>query len=435
MRVRRSEAKREGGGAMRSASPLANVTYRRLFGAQVVALVGTGLTTVALSLLAYDLAGGGAGAVVGIALALKMVVYVFGSPLLVALTARLPRRRVLVGLDLLRAGTVAAMPFVTEVWQVYVLIVLVNAGSAGFTPTFQATIPDVLPDEPVYTRALSLSRLAYELEALLSPALAALLLAFVAYDGLFAANGVAFLASAALVLSASVPARRAAAADAEPWRERLTGGIRLYLATPRLRGLLALNVAAAAASATVIVNSVVYVRDLFGRDAGDVAWALGASGAGAMVVALALPKLLERIPDRPVMLTGGGLLALALVAASLVGGFASLLAVWVAIGAGLSLVQTPAGRLIARSGDERTRPGLFAAQFSLSHLGWLLTYPLAGVVGTVIGLSATALLLAATAVLATILAAVVWPAGDGAARERRPRRRPRAPHARPLARV
>ena len=50
------------------------------------------------------------------------------------------------------------MPFVTEVWQVYVLIVLVNACSAGFTPTFQATIPDVLDDEPSYTRALSLSR-------------------------------------------------------------------------------------------------------------------------------------------------------------------------------------------------------------------------------------------------------------------------------------
>lgn len=49
--------------------PLAHPAYRRLFGAQVVALVGTGLTTVALALLAYVLAGEDAGAVVGIALA------------------------------------------------------------------------------------------------------------------------------------------------------------------------------------------------------------------------------------------------------------------------------------------------------------------------------------------------------------------------------
>ena len=41
---------------------LANRTYRHLFLAQVVSLVGTGLATVALGLLAFDLAGDRAGA-------------------------------------------------------------------------------------------------------------------------------------------------------------------------------------------------------------------------------------------------------------------------------------------------------------------------------------------------------------------------------------
>ena len=36
---------------------LADRTYRNLFAAQVVALLGTGLATVALGLLAFDLAG------------------------------------------------------------------------------------------------------------------------------------------------------------------------------------------------------------------------------------------------------------------------------------------------------------------------------------------------------------------------------------------
>ncbi len=43
---------------------LAHPVYRRLFLAQVVALAGTGLATVALGLLAYDLAGERAGVVV-----------------------------------------------------------------------------------------------------------------------------------------------------------------------------------------------------------------------------------------------------------------------------------------------------------------------------------------------------------------------------------
>ncbi|MBA2721577.1 MAG: MFS transporter, partial [Methylibium sp.] len=55
---------------------LSDRTYRHLFLAQVIALLGTGLATVALSLLAFDLAGASAGAVLGTALAIKMVAYI-----------------------------------------------------------------------------------------------------------------------------------------------------------------------------------------------------------------------------------------------------------------------------------------------------------------------------------------------------------------------
>lgn len=43
-------------------SPLADLRLRRLFAAQAVALIGTGMASVALALLAYDLAGGTAAA-------------------------------------------------------------------------------------------------------------------------------------------------------------------------------------------------------------------------------------------------------------------------------------------------------------------------------------------------------------------------------------
>ena len=154
-------------------SPLANPTYRRLLSAQVIALLGTGLSSVALALLAWDLAGPSAGTVLGTALALKMIAYVFVSPVVGGWAHRVPRKRFLITLDVLRAGLVLCMPFVSEVWQIYTIIFLLNACSAGFTPTFQATIPDVLTDEAEYTKALSLSRLAYDLENLFSPALAA----------------------------------------------------------------------------------------------------------------------------------------------------------------------------------------------------------------------------------------------------------------------
>ena len=71
---------------------LGNRTYRHLFLAQVIALVGTGLATVALGLLAYDIAGANAGVVLGTALAIKMVAYVAVAPLASAFAERLPRR-------------------------------------------------------------------------------------------------------------------------------------------------------------------------------------------------------------------------------------------------------------------------------------------------------------------------------------------------------
>src|SRR5436189_5654114 len=184
---------------------LANRTYRHLFLAQVIALVGTGLATVALGLLAYDLAGANAGAVLGTALAIKMIAYVGVAPVAAAFAERLPRRTMLVSLDLVRAGVAVFLPFVTEVWQVYVLIFVLQSASAAFTPTFQATIPDVLPDETDYTRALSLSRLAYDLESVLSPMLAAALLVLISFNWLFIGTVVGFFCSAALVLSVRIP--------------------------------------------------------------------------------------------------------------------------------------------------------------------------------------------------------------------------------------
>src|SRR5690606_3007064 len=71
---------------------LANRTYRHLFLAQVIALVGTGLATVALGLLAYELAGDRAGAVLGTALAIKMIAYVTVAPVAGAFAEVLPRR-------------------------------------------------------------------------------------------------------------------------------------------------------------------------------------------------------------------------------------------------------------------------------------------------------------------------------------------------------
>ena len=53
------------------------------------------------------------------------------------------------GLDIIRALTALCLPFVTQIWQIYILIFILQSASAAFTPTFQAMIPDVLPEEKI----------------------------------------------------------------------------------------------------------------------------------------------------------------------------------------------------------------------------------------------------------------------------------------------
>lgn len=389
---------------------LANRTYRHLFLAQVIALIGTGLATVALGLLAFELAGDNAGAVLGTALAIKMIAYVGVAPIASAFTERLQRRAMLVSLDLVRAAVALLLPFVTGIWQIYILIFVLQSASAAFTPTFQATIPDILPNEREYTRALSLSRLAYDLESVASPLLAAALLTVMSFNNLFAGTVIGFIGSAMLVMSVRLPSPKPAAPRGI--YDRTTRGLRIYLKTPRLQGLLALTFAVSAAGSMVIVNTVVLVQGIFGMDQQATALALAAFGGGSMVAALALPSLLDRVGDRPLMLAGAGTLAAAMLFGSLMTAYIPLLILWLAVGVGYSVTQTPSGRLIRRSSHPEDRPALFAAQFALSHAAWLVTYPLAGWAGAAVGLPTTFLVMAAIAVLGIVIAIRLWPASD-----------------------
>lgn len=394
-------------------SVLRDQAYAKLFGAQMIALLGTGLLTVALGLLAFDIAGNDAGLVLGLALTVKMVAYVAVAPLVNALVSHIPRKPVLVGSNVIRGLVALCLPFASEAWQIYVLIFVLQSASATFTPAFQAVIPSILPGEREYTKALSLSRLAYDMESLASPMLAAALLTVTSYHNLFAGTVVGFTASALLVASTRFPV--IPPPQKTLFFHRLTGGTRAFWSARELRSLMALNLVVAAVSAMVIVNTVVLVKGELGRSQVDVALLLGAYGAGSMAVALGMPGLLERFEDSTVMLTGAIMMPLLLLIGATVigwaqgaGQWAGLLGLWMALGAATASILTPSSRLLRRNSTEQTRPGVFAAQFSLSHACFLLTYPVAGVLGASIGLWGVAVVLVGIGAIGTVLALASW---------------------------
>ena len=388
-------------------NPLQNPSFAKLFTAQIIALVGTGLSTVALSLLAYDMAGGRAGTVLGIALAFKMVAYVFFAPIIGGIVHRISRKSFLIAMDVLRAAIVLLMPFVSEIWHIYALIFLLNLFSAGFKPVFQAVIPDILNNDEQYGKALAYSRVAYDLENILSPTLAGIGLLFFTYTGLFVFNSVAFVISAMIIIITLLPKPKPVERSGN-FIDEVTYGVISYFKTPRLRSLLVLYIGIAVGSSMVIVNTVIYVKDYLMLPDTTLALFFACSGLGSMLMAFTYPVIAKKLEDKTVIQIGILTLAISLFLMSYEPAFSSALINWFLIGAGLSLSQIPAGKIVNMSANPNDRTAYFSAQFSLSHMCWLIGYLAAGQLVYIFGFSYTAVFFACIVSICLIYSVLFW---------------------------
>ena len=393
---------------MDNLSPLKNKSFLHLFVAQIIALVGTGLSTIGLALLAYDFALNEAGRVLGIALAIKMIAYVVFAPIIGGFVHRLPRKTFLILMDVLRAIVVLLIPFISEIWHIYVLIFVLNLFSAGFKPVFQALIPDILVDEKQYGKALAYSRIAYDLENILSPTFAAIALLYLSYTGLFILNSVAFLISALIILFTLFPSEKVIERTGNIIEE-MSFGIRSYMKTPRLRVLFIIYFGIALASSMIIVNTVIYVKDYLYLSDTTVAIFMGASGLGSMIIAFVYSSLSEKMSDKQITQTGVFILSVAMLLMSYEPIYIISLLAWFVTGIGLSLSQIPSGKIVNMSSNPSDRTAYFTAQFSLSHLSWFFGYLLAGQLAFTYGFSFTASLFSMIVLLCLLFSLLFWP--------------------------
>lgn len=377
-------------------SPLArNRDFRLLFSAQVISLLGSGVTTVGLALFAHQLAGGSAALVIGNALMLRILAFLLFSQPAGVLADRLNRKRMLILADLVRFGLLALFPFVQSVWQVYVMIFLINAATAFFTPVYDSTIPEVAGREH-YVKALSLSRVAVDLEAMLAPALAGLLVALLGLQWLFWFDAATYLVSAALIAASALqhapkPGKRFSPGG---FLRELTLGARILLREPALRRALIFSFVEATAGAAAIVATVVYVRDVLMLGETAFVLVMVALGLGSTITALLLGRATGRYESRATnqselhglrhrwteraLLLGGMILGLLLLPGVLQPPLLVFALLWFLNGAGQALIAIPSSTLLAEHTTEAERGRAYAAYFALTHAFWLFTYPAIG---------------------------------------------------------
>ncbi|RUL89441.1 MFS transporter [Tautonia sociabilis] len=399
-----------------------NRDFGLLFAAQIISLLGSGVTTVGLALFSYQLTGGSsATAVIGNALMLRILAFLLFSQPAGVIADRVSRKKILIASDLIRCGLLALFPFITAVWQVYLLIFAINAATAFFTPTFEASIPEVVGGEQ-YVKALSLSRVAVDVEAVAAPALAGLLVVLLGVEWVFWFDALTYLASAGVVLAANVPQ---AGKDVKPlsWPTflgEITHGMRVLLREASLRQALTLSLAEATAGAVAIVATVSYVRDVLGRGDATFSLAMAGLGLGSSVAALALGRATgryERGAGDPAvlhgrrhrwaslaMLAGGGVLGLILLPGFLMPPLAPFAVLWFLNGAGQALIAISSSTLLAEHTAEAERGRAYAAHFALTHAFWLATYPAVGHSAALWGAPATFTAAGAVCLLITALA-------------------------------
>jgi MFS transporter, NRE family, putaive nickel resistance protein len=373
-----------------------NRAFKLLFGSQIISLLGSGVTTVGLALFAYRLtAGSSATAVIGNALMLRILAFLLFSQPAGVLADRVSRKKILIVADLLRFGLLALFPFIITVWQIYLLIFGINAVTAFFTPTFEASIPAVVGNEQ-YVKALSFSRVAVDVEAVAAPAVAGVLVALLGVRWVFWFDAFTYLVSALLVTRVTIP-RGTRGATPLSWRsilDEITHGTRVLLREPSLRQALTLSFAEATAGAAAIVVTVAYVRDVLGRGETAFAMVMAGLGLGSTLAAILLGRATGRYERSAkteavlhgrrhrwaarALLLGGLMLGLLLLPGVLVPPLFVFGLLWFLNGAGQALIAIPSSTLLAEHTVEEERGRAYAAHFALTHACWLITYPAVG---------------------------------------------------------
>ncbi len=211
-------------------SLLGNARFMRLWVGQGISFVGDAISLVALIVLVVDITGSAAS--VGGILVARLLPTLF-SPLAGVLADRLrDRRRLLVAVDIARAGIVSCVVFTESVPVLYFLVFLLGSCQTLFNPTIRSAFPSVVGDGDI-TRANALISGTFSFSVAAGPACAGLLIAFVGVDAAFFIDAMTFLVSAAFLAFVPMPSERGEDDEDEGFMREFRAGLS-YLRHARL---------------------------------------------------------------------------------------------------------------------------------------------------------------------------------------------------------
>jgi MFS family permease len=280
-----------------STGALSERDFRLLWIGQTGSFLGDALVGVALAFAVLELTGSAADlGLVFAAFALPRVLFTLAGGVW---SDRLPRQRVMVACDLLRAGAQAVMSTLlisgnAEIWQLMAFAVVMGSAAAFFTPASIGLMPQIV-STPRLQEANALMSISQSATHIFGPLLSGLIVATIGAGWAFAIDGASFLVSAGFLMAMRIPDREApprrsfVSELAEGWHEVVS---RSWV----LACILTFSVSNISLGAFQVLGPLVAIREM----GGATAW--GLIGAGASIGGLAGGAIALRWkPDRPLI--------------------------------------------------------------------------------------------------------------------------------------
>lgn len=301
-----------------------------------------------------------------------------------SLVDRMPRRRLMIGCDLLRFAVFAALPLAGSATAIVALAAVAGFATGFFRPAVYAGLPNLVSNDDL-ANANSILQTIENLAWAAGPIIGGLLVAATGPDVAYLINAATFLVSALLL--AGIPARLLQAATAAGrgyWRD-LVDGFALIRRSRALRTILVAWSVVMLATAGANVSEVVLAKEAL--DAGDFGFGLlvGATGVGLATGSLLAGSLLEQRALASVYASSIGLLALGMIAAAVSPG------VWIAaafvavVGVGNGAAVVCNALLVQRGVPDELRGRAFTVLMSLNYavlgLGMIAAGPITDALG------------------------------------------------------
>lgn len=297
-------------------------------------------------------------------------------------------RRVLIVADLFSAVVSIGLILVGSYGEVVFLAALHGIAKAFYLPAFDALAGRLVEKERLFTVNAILTA-ANDLSIVAGPLVAAVVIAAIGTQAVFAFDAATYLLGVLVVLPLRlrvVPAQ----ARARVYRE-VAEGLRVAWTSPGARALLALGFALWLSFGTYMVLEPLYVRDVLGASVTTFALLQTAFGLGLVGVGLLLPRWQRWLTSVPalalVQLASGLAGGLYVVSQSVVVAFIGVTA-W---GAAVGLFGAPSRTLLIRQTPVQTHGRVMATWRQTSALAHLAPAIVAGPLALAVGVQPTLL--------------------------------------------